>query len=396
MSKEQLTKKHYYTFLLASFVGLLLLAAYASYILWIHNKVGDPELYITKNLQACNQDEYKNRCLKKAAADFLNHLKLTEILPILRKNEKTEAYFRACHQLAHYLGQYEYGRVKSVTSVYATADETCSGGIYHGTIEGYFMERKIIFDGTPETDKKISTEISRVCGKENEHERINEYGNCVHGLGHALMYVTDNDLVRALKLCDYVESEWYQGICYTGALMQNYNSFGDVDHPSLYVKIDDPLYPCYILEKRYQPRCYSYGVLTNFQQYPEKSVALCEKIPREYARACFKTYGVDRSIVGFSPTVIKSQCGLVKDFEFRADCINESAGHLVSRFGLESTLGAELCSLEDIKNQYACYSLLIVTAKTLTRNLQTLSTFCKQIPDRTMEECLRTFTVQRE
>lgn len=371
------------------FLGIIVLTA-SFYVYQKKSTIKDPEEYITAAVTVCKQNEYKNRCLKSVAQDLLSHFKLTTIIPILKKNEKTPAYFTICHQLAHYLGQTEYERVKSISKIYAEVNETCSGGMYHGAIEGYFMSKKIVFDGSPEMDITIANEVKTVCGKEVDHIKSNEYGNCVHGLGHALMYVTDNDLIRALRLCDNVSETFYQGVCYTGALMQNYNSFGDVDHPSKYVKIEDPLYPCYILESRYQPRCYSYGVLTNFQNDPHKEVALCEKIPKEYARDCFKTYGIDRSIVGFSPSVIKDQCGYVKDLEYRADCITESAGHLVSRFGLESTLGAELCSLQDSAYKSNCYSLLIMTARTLTRDVKVISNFCKQIPDRTIEECLTT------
>ncbi len=355
----------------------------------IFKKKIDPqarEAYITGVLTTCVHSQYRNRCLKAAAQDFLNQFSLPEILPVLRKNEKSESYFTTCHQLAHYMGQEEYLRLKSVSKVYAEADETCLGGIYHGTIEGYFMAKNIMFDGTPEMDIVIGKEVQKVCGKEDDYVKISEFGSCNHGLGHALMYVTDNDLPRALKLCDYLDTVNNREICYTGALMQNYSSIGDVDHPAKYARINDPMYPCYILDKTYQGRCYSYGVLTNFQAQPEKAIELCNSIPSDYRNDCFETYGRDRTMVSFVPSEIKEQCDLIQNSAFMVRCVNAAAANLVTRFGLTSKLGIELCSLQAVGINTTCYANLIGISRTLSRKKDELLLFCNQLPDAAAKE----------
>lgn len=367
-------------------IGLMLVAAWFyggsfSKIPFLKSTPEHIEMYVTKTLEACTTHEYRNVCLKDAAKDFLYRFSLSELSPILKNNEKSPPYFMTCHTLSHYLGQYEYQRLKSVRKVYASTDELCSGGIYHGTIEGYFMEKGIFFDGTPEMDEIMRQEINKVCGHESEYSRTNEFGNCIHGLGHALMYVTNNDLVRALKLCDHVESVGYREACYTGALMQNYNSANDKDHPSIYVKANDPMYPCYILEKRYQSSCYSYGVLTNFQFDAGKAIALCESVPLDYSRECFKTYGRDRVIITVDLSEIQNYCDLVKNPQYRSDCINEAASHLVSRFGIDSRLGHELCDMQGRDQQSSCYFMLVDTSKTLTKDKQRLKKFCEAIQE---------------
>lgn len=338
------------------------------------------ENYMSPALEACKKEEYSSRCLKKLSKDFLNEFALTDILPVIKKHEKEEPYFSTCHSLAHYLGQEEFKRVRSVKKIYAQIDDTCLGGVYHGTIEGYFMAKDIGFDDTPENNTLVGNEVQIVCGKQEDYKGTNEYGNCVHGLGHALMYITYNDLPRALMLCDRVSTKDYQEICYTGALMQNFASLNDPDHPTLYAKKEDPLYPCNILEEKYQAQCYSYGALINFQNDPEKAIAICESIPPTYRKGCFKTYGMDRTMTNHSPEKILAECNLIKDDENSSICISEAARNLQVRFGLESTLAQTLCELGKPSYRNDCFVSVTEGAMTLTYDREKLRQFCNQLP----------------
>lgn len=371
-------------------IGLSIL--FAATYLFLHEKPygNDPEKYITESLERCINSEQRTVCLRSNARNFLQYFAIPDILAILKKNEQVPAYFSTCHELAHYMGQAAYTQYKSVPKVYSKINETCLGGMYHGTIEGYFMEKKLTLDGTPEMDTLIGKEVKIVCGKDEDYKLPFEFGTCIHGLGHALMYATDNDLVRALKLCDHLENRNLEERCYTGALMQNYTSIGDKDHPSKYAKADDPMYPCYILEKKYQLRCYTYGVLTNFQTSPQTAVALCNAMPEEYSLECFKTYGRDRTMVSDSPSEIKGQCDLAQAAESVAGCMQEAAGHLVLRFGVDSTLARDTCNLTAKVNQSECYLRIADISKTMTREKSKRIQFCQQIPNMPVQEiCIR-------
>jgi hypothetical protein len=356
---------------------------------WTHQKKNpqEAELFITQTLEICRKDPYIHRCLKKAAQEFVDTIGLSLTQKILKENEKLPDYFATCHQLSHFMGQYAFEKVKSIPKVYAQANGTCVGGVYHGAVEGYFMKKKIMFDGSQETTTKIAQEVKEVCGKKEDQPLVGDFVSCHHGLGHALMYLTDNELPQSLLLCDNIEAGlMYINHCYTGVLMQNYASLNDKDHPSKYVDLKDPLYPCYILEKKYQSTCYSYGVLTNFQSDSEESIRLCGRIPQEYSRECFKTYGRDRTMVTYSPSEIKKQCDLIKNFEYRADCITAAARALVARFGATSNLGVLLCGLQEIIHQPACYLHIIDGSRNYTSKKTELISFCKYIPNTLIQQ----------
>lgn len=338
------------------------------------------EQFITSTLTACNNNpRTKEKCLAKAASDFLDKYSLQEILPILRKNEKESPYFSTCHSLTHHLGQEEFKRLRTIQKVYVQADDTCLGGVYHGAIEGYFIQKNLLLDGTEEMDQKIGEEVKTICGKPDDYPTPSQYSSCTHGLGHALMYATANDLVRALKLCDYQYANADIQNCYAGALMQNYISIGSEEHPTAYAKADDPLYPCYILEYKYQRMCYTYGIQTNFQFDPKKSIELCKSIPMEFQDQCFKNYGNYRTMTTYSPATIKAECDLIGNKDYIATCITGAAEAIVFRWGLHSTYGNELCELQSPSQQSSCYERVITMAASLTRKKEALQEYCNTI-----------------
>lgn len=344
---------------------------------------------ITSSLQACSTHEYRNTCLKDLSKDLLGMTTLSEILPVLERHEKEEPYFSFCHSLTHYLGQEAYKKLGNVPSVYAQATSACLGGIYHGAIEGYFIEKKITVDGTEEQDAIIGEHVRSICGKQEHYKKPQEFTECNHGLGHALMFVTDNDLIRALKLCDYAPSQGEQELCYTGALMQNSDSINDKTHPSKYGKAGDLIYPCPILEEKYQHMCYTYGVLSRLQYEEEKAVSICNSIPSDYRTECFATYGRDRTMATSSPEELVRQCSIIQNESYKKECIGGAGYNIIIRFGLSSPLPFTFCDLTQHNKEY-CYEHVFRAVKTQTKDTAELETFCQKLSNETLNrECRR-------
>lgn len=375
---------------LKTIIVLMLLTALSGFFLW-HNKINktdkptDPT-YLEETMKSCNKELGRNDCLKNAAQSLLAHYSLSEILSIFEANEKKPEFFTNCHTIAHYLGQLEYKRLKSVKAVFLESGHTCLGGAYHGTIEGYFMEKGII--NAP--NGEIKSEVAQICGKPDDYERRQEFTECNHGLGHAVMYIADYDLPNALDLCDALRSQNERELCYSGALMANGDAFGSGEHPTKYIKADDPLYPCPILKKQQQRQCYTYGVLTRFQTDLDKSIDICLKIPKEFQEDCFETVGRDRTMISADPAELISQCSRITLLAFRNNCMHGSAYNLVVRFGLASTLAAEYCGLAEPSAKTDCYRNILSAAKELTSGASALKTFCETIKEQEYEnQCIR-------
>ena len=229
----------------------------------------------------------------------------------------------------------------------------CLGGTFHGAAEGYLIAKKIPFEEG--NDKIVATEFPRICGKESDFEKPQYFTECHHGLGHAAMFFTESDLLRALKLCDALQTENQQALCYSGVFMANADGTGSIDHPSKYgIKPDDPFYPCTILEERYLSQCYTYSVLVPYQGDLQKSIEICEGVPSSYRSACFQTIGRDRTTQSADPAELKNQCESIHDNSFQKDCIEGVAYNLVIRFGSGSPLPKQFCELVLAENKPSC------------------------------------------
>ena len=219
-------------------------------------------------------------------------------------------------------------------------------------MEGYFSEKRLDFAQLQENEiKKI---VAETCGSREDFKTEWEYGNCYHGLGHALMFFTENDLLLSLKLCDAVDILGKREICYDGALMENEDSAKGI-HPSSYFRQDDSYFPCPILESRYQERCYTYALAHRFQGDFQKSVEICRGIPSRFRLECFNRVGAHIVMAAVDPKEIASKCDSIPEFDFKKECIGGAAGSLSTRLGVDSDIPLSFCEILDEQYKNDCY-----------------------------------------
>ena len=325
----------------------------------------------------CMTAKLRGACLKSVAKDLLDRYTLPDVLQVFNQNETRPEFFDRCHETAHYLGQEAFYRLGSIPAVYAQASRACLGGTYHGAVEGYLISKRIKADNYDAVRK----EIPNICGDPAQYRVHQEYTECAHGLGHATMYFTENDLPKALALCDAGKNFEEREICYTGAFMANWDSVGSTDHPTQYAKADDPLYPCYILDERYQRQCYTYGVLTTSQNSVERSAELCRQIPERFRTECFATIGRDRTMVTADPAELRRQCGLIPERDYRLVCLYDAAYNLVVRFGIASDIPFSFCAAAPEEEQAKCYDRIATAVPNLAPDEASRQAFCDRIPD---------------
>ncbi len=341
--------------------------------------------YITEKMTDCYKNDNTNKCYKANAEDFINQFKISSITTVFNQNEKKSEFFKKCHLVAHYLGQAAYRKYGSIIAVFLQGNRACLGGVYHGAVEGYFMEQGI----TDIKSDKVKQLVSRVCGVPEDFDEPQKFTECNHGLGHATMLLTENDLPQALNLCDALSFRNEQELCYSGALMANADSFGGEDHPTKYIKADDPLYPCDILEQQQKRQCYIYGVLARFQNDLSKSISVCSIVPTEFQNDCFETIGRDRTMISADPAELKMQCGQIKKDEWRKDCISGTSYNLVIRFGAVSNIPIDYCDITETKYKNDCYMQIFRGLKRVTRKKEVIENFCGKITDGNYRnECL--------
>jgi hypothetical protein len=366
-----------------------LLAAFAVAISQRSGKTAenDANIYISQKMLDCNNAQYVHKCLKENAADFIEKYPLPQILEVFKNNETKQEFFTNCHLTAHFLGQAAYKKMGSVGKVFSQSTYACLGGVFHGAVEGYFIEKNIDVGGG--NYDAVSAEIPKICGKSEDYQRPQDFTECNHGMGHALMFLTENDVLEALKLCDYLPNDNQQNLCYTGAFMQNADGAQDSDHPSKYFSASDPLYVCDLVEEKYKRQCYTYATLTETQFDVQKSAQLCREIPKNYQLECFNTVGRDRTMTTAEPSELKRQCYEIPEADFQKECIRGASYNLVVRFNYDSPVPLQFCAILEGDQKLECFSQTGLAIKNITASDEILNSFCSQISEESYKnKCL--------
>ncbi len=377
------------------FLITLFIIAIAGVILWQSNWLGKQsnltqspqksatlENDILSKIHVCFEKKVgQNNCYKEVAHDFLKNSNLEEALNILQKNQTQPEIFQSCHQMAHLLGREEYNLKKSVGESLTKCSPVCFAGCYHGVLEGYFIEKNL---SASADNSLIAKEVSALCGKKEGYKNNELYNQCLHGLGHAVMFLAENELPRSLKLCDELQTQSDQEWCYSGAFMENSTSSTNKDHPSQYLRADDPMYPCTILDQKYLNMCYAlqsfyFAEVSNYDW--NKTIGLCHMVPIAYQATCFRSIG--QNLVGFTQDLetIKKNCSLIVEDESEKACVQGVVLALSSKYNGDYSRMVKFCSIVDQKNKRICYDQLRLSMQDWFKNPQDLKNVCLTIPE---------------
>jgi hypothetical protein len=266
---------------------------------------------------ACHQERYRNLVLNSGVEAAFADLK--------DERERNGFVRAACHQMTHVIGRTAVELYGDLAGAYARGDPICSAGYYHGATEAVMA--KIGPD-------KVVEEADTVCADLRENQRYSTYHyNCVHGMGHGFMGVFQTEVFESLEACDALEDGWEKDQCYGGVFMENLSAMDNPDRPSKYLRPDQPLYPCTVVEDRYKNMCYdkqtAYAVYTQNEDFA-KVFDLCATVAEDYSRpACYKGLGgkvaahSNKHVIGETAKADSARklCMLGEDNEARSNCV---------------------------------------------------------------------------
>jgi hypothetical protein len=338
----------------------------------------DSNAYIRKQMKVCYDINGRDACYKKAAKALYDQFGLSKTLSLLKTNEANPEVYARCHEVTHYLSRSEYNKQKTIAKVYAQCDSTCHGGCYHGTLEAFLKEQQ------SKTDFDLDTQFAKICGEKKDYQKPLEFNECLHGSGHAAMFVTDMELLESLKLCDSLNDQTYKEKCYTGAFMENSSSSTSFDHKSIYIKADDPFYPCNVLDEKYQSLCWqyqsSYFSIINNQNWT-KVAQMCLQIPQKYQDRCFRTIGTNQ--VGFTSSLktMKEDCDLMPNIHFKNVCIGGVISSFSYRFVGDTQRMIDFCTITNPDSKEACFKQIGVSIQDWNKDPKLAIEECEKIPD---------------
>lgn len=337
---------------------------------------GEPSGFVRQAMAACFNGGGRHDCYKDAAKRFFQRFGLKGTLTLLAQNESAPEVYARCHEVTHYLSRQEFERLESIPLVYAQCDSTCHGGCYHGTLEASLSRAT-----SDDAADALTEQFPQVCGSATDYPRPLVFNECFHGLGHAAMFVTDADLPRSLRLCDTLTTPDKRERCYSGAFMENSSSSTNLDHPSAYIRADDPYFPCNRLDERYLKICYRYQsshfALISRHDW-QKVSALCDGVPAAYRTECFRTVGTNQ--VGFTkdPSAWKANCELMPP-PYQATCVAGVVSSLTYRFVGDVRRVEAFCQLTKPEHQHSCIAQLGTALHEWDPSPSTRQTWCDEL-----------------
>ena len=363
------------------FLGFLAVVAVAAVIFVATGVSVKPETVegqeILASIDECLSDSKKNTCFKSLAEKWVEHDSVEAVFSLVEENEQSQTIFENCHVLFHFLGQAAYKKYGDVTETIRQGSPACFAGFYHGTLEGYFIENDLSAYTEADT-AKLKEKIPTICLEEKAlvHK---DYLECLHGLGHAFMFATDGELPLALQLCDTLGEGEKASWCYSGAFMENSTSTTNPDHPSKYLKAEDPLYPCGILQDRYLSTCYilqSMHIVHKTNADWSAVATFCRQVPEPYSKDCFN--GIGQSLSGFStdPKVVRDIC-LSSLTDYIKECIDGVVGAMGEKYKSPFSLISDFCSVWSIGGKNMCYETAFNRMNSWSRDQKELRNFCE-------------------
>lgn len=236
------------------------------------------------------------------AADRLHAAALYEqFLPRIGANgirEGIKTVYPVCHDEAHDLGKLIFSKLRDVGASLESCADACASGCMHGVLMQFFTNGSM--DGHAHqhsvqlTAADIAGRIPTFCDNQ-ALTRMYSPGDCAHGVGHAVMFLSKYDVSAGIDLCDRFPSYALRYYCATGAYMEYRLVRTPTDYPN-----HGGLYPCD--STPYPAACFRY-VMTNTVRWLyanggklETLQSRCAALTGKYRLGCF--HGIGNALVG--------------------------------------------------------------------------------------------------
>jgi hypothetical protein len=239
-------------------------------------------------------------CMNKFVVDYAeqNHKDIPGLLADeeLARAQSTQ-FENSCHEIVHSIGRFAYQKLGNVGDAFQACNQSCHSGCYHGVMERMFFSDEEEAAGEHHvTYAALQEKVPGICDPDkfaNPSPQV--IFQCLHGVGHAIMFSLKYDLRLALQTCDLLQTEYQRSSCYGGVVMENITAF---DKDKRDIKTDDPLYPCDALESKYQQQCYMMqtSIMSELGMTTQQIIDTCRQAtPGQNVYPCFVSLGRDLS-----------------------------------------------------------------------------------------------------
>jgi len=208
-----------------------------------------PTLQTTKE---CMSSSAPAECLDQLFRETLKTHSVKEVLGLVEKFESEDSEFRRdCHPVVHAIGRENFRLKGNLHEAFAACDQTCHSGCYHGSVERFLRGDSIYaaIDQHPSLGE-LKQKAASAC---DPNIALRFRFQCLHGLGHALMFFSRYNLNQSLEICDALSDDWSRNSCYGGVFMENVASATPETRD---LSATDYHYPCSKVSAQYKSECY--------------------------------------------------------------------------------------------------------------------------------------------
>ena len=243
-------------------------------------------------IKSCLNNIRGAECLDQLFGEALKQHSTLELMQLIQRLENEDPEIRRdCHPVVHAIGRETYRIKGNIHDSFAACDQTCHSGCYHGSVERFLRGEKLYAEvGRHPSTAELKQKAALACDPKLP---VRLRFQCLHGLGHALMFFSRYQLLPSLQACDALPEDWSRSSCYGGVFMENvFNATPE----SRDLSPIDYHYPCNKLAHPYRSECYVMQTsrMTELGLATERIFEECDRAG-EYRRQCMLSVGRDLS-----------------------------------------------------------------------------------------------------
>lgn len=203
--------------------------------------------------KTCLSSTASAECLDQLFREALQTHSVKDVLQLVEQFEAEDPEFRRdCHPVVHAIGRETFRSKNNLHEAFAACDQTCHSGCYHGSVERFLRGESIYAEGNRHPSiAELKQKAATAC---DPNIALRFRFQCLHGLGHALMFFSRYNLNQSLEICDALADDWNRNSCYGGVFMENVSS---ATPESRDLSPSDYHYPCSTIGARYKGECYA-------------------------------------------------------------------------------------------------------------------------------------------
>jgi hypothetical protein len=263
-------------------------------------------------IKDCLKGPDSAECLDNLFRSTLKDHSTAEALQLIRRFEAEDPELRRdCHPVVHAIGRETFQLKGNIHDSFSACDQTCHSGCYHGSVER-FLRGDEIYSQTYKhpSQAELKQKAAAAC---DPNTPVRFRYQCLHGLGHAILFFSLYQLQSSLDICDALDEDWSRSSCYGGVFMENvFNASNEKKNFSP----TDYHAPCNQLADKYRQDCYIMQTsrMAEMGLSTERMLEECAKAGA-YRVACTLSIGRDLSNevrVG-QPRTVARKCELAHD-----------------------------------------------------------------------------------